>query len=365
MKIKSKQIFIVFNILLLFLFSCSEPEKATVTIKGQDFYINDQITYKGQTWQGNRVEGLLMNARLVQGIFDDENPETASRWKYPDNDQWDPHRNTEEFVGAMLSWKAHGLLSFTINMQGGSPMGYGNKNWKNTPYTATGELKPAYMERLKLVLDQADSLQMAPILGLFYFGQDEYLEDEAAIKNAANNVIDWLHEQGYKNVLIEVANEIDNRKYDHDLLSAERAHELIELVKSNDRDGFRYLVSTSYNGNSVPRPNVVKTADFLLIHGNGVHHPDSLRKLIRDTRAVEGFQEMPVLINEDDHYDFHQPDYNLKAAVEEHVSWGYFDFRRNDDPFEAGFQSVPVSWEINHERKEAFFDKIKEITGGQ
>ncbi|MFW5700714.1 MAG: hypothetical protein ACOCWM_03405 [Cyclobacteriaceae bacterium] len=115
----------------------------------------------------------------------------------------------------------------------------------------------------------------------------------------------------------------------------------------------------------MPRPNVVKTADFLLIHGNGVHHPDSLRKLIRNTRSVEGYLEMPVMINEDDHYDFDQADYNLKVAVEEHVFWGYFDFRRNEDPFEAGFQSVPVHWGINHERKEGFFDKIKEITGWQ
>jgi hypothetical protein len=178
------------------------------------------------------------------------------------------------------------------------------------------------------------------------------------------NTIDWLHEHDYKNILIEVANEIDNRKYDHDILSADRAHELIELVKNNQRDGFRYLVSTSYNGNSVPKPNVVQSADFLLIHGNGVHHPDTLRSLINKTRSVEGFRKMPVIINEDDHYDFDQQDYNLKAAVEEHVSWGYFDFRRNEDPFEAGFQSVPVSWEINHARKEAFFNKIKEITGG-
>jgi hypothetical protein len=66
-----------------------------------------------------RVEGLLLNCRMVQGIFDDLNPETRSLWDYPDG-LWDAERNTREFVAAMSEWRDHGLLSFTINLQGGS-----------------------------------------------------------------------------------------------------------------------------------------------------------------------------------------------------------------------------------------------------
>ena len=79
-----------------------------------------------------------MNSRMVQGIFDDMNPETASKWKYPDTGTWDPDRNTDEFVSAMEDWNAHGVISFTINLQGGSPMGYGNQGWHNSAYTKTG-----------------------------------------------------------------------------------------------------------------------------------------------------------------------------------------------------------------------------------
>jgi hypothetical protein len=99
---------ILFWILLALLFmalSSSAPKgnerKTSVGIRDAKFFINDRPTYEGRVWNGNRVEGLLMNSRIVQGIFDDENPETAAKWKYPDMGEWDPDRNMDEFVEAM------------------------------------------------------------------------------------------------------------------------------------------------------------------------------------------------------------------------------------------------------------------------
>ena len=46
-----------------------------------------------------------MNSRMVQGIFNDENPETSGKYKYPDTGEWDPERNTREFVAAMAEWR--------------------------------------------------------------------------------------------------------------------------------------------------------------------------------------------------------------------------------------------------------------------
>ena len=63
--------------------------------------INGKPTYQGRRYKGLQIEGLLLNSRMVQGIFDDLNPETRSRWAYPDTTRWDPDRNTREFVAAM------------------------------------------------------------------------------------------------------------------------------------------------------------------------------------------------------------------------------------------------------------------------
>src|SRR5262249_46934851 len=158
-------------------------------------------------FRGMKVEGLLLNSRMVQGIFDDLNPETRGRWAYPDTKKWDPDRNTAEFLAAMPEWRKHGLLAFTICLQGGSPEGYSkDQPWENNGFEPDGSLRPAYLSRLEKVLDRADELGMVAILGYFYFGQDQRLKDEAAVKAAAKNATAWLLEKGYRHVLIEIAN---------------------------------------------------------------------------------------------------------------------------------------------------------------
>src|SRR4051812_24873812 len=74
--------------------------RTAVAIRGNAFHINNRPTYAGRTFHGKKVEGLLMNTRMVQGIFDDATPETVTRWAYPDTGKWDPERNTNEFVAA-------------------------------------------------------------------------------------------------------------------------------------------------------------------------------------------------------------------------------------------------------------------------
>ena len=71
--------------------------RTEIAIEGDTFFMNGRPTYEGRYWNGHRIEGLLLNSRMVQGIFDDRNPETRERWAYPDTGKWDPSRNTREF----------------------------------------------------------------------------------------------------------------------------------------------------------------------------------------------------------------------------------------------------------------------------
>ncbi len=340
------------------------PQRHTeVSIQGQAFLINGRPTYEGRWYKGMKIEGLLMNARMVQAIFDDLNPQTRSRWAYPDG-PWDPDRHTNEFIAAMPGWREHGLRAFTVNLQGGSPEGYSNKQpWHNSAFTSEGDLRPDYMARLERVLNRADELGMVVILGLFYFGQDERLADEAAVVRGVDNAVDWVLDRGYRNVLIEVNNEC-NVRYDHAILRPDRVHELIGRVKSRLRDGRRLLVSTSYGGGTLPGEDVIRSADFLLLHGNGVHEPARIRKMIDDCRAMPGYRGQPILFNEDDHFDFDKPDNNMLAAVSRYASWGFFDYRMKGEVFDEGYQSVPVNWGISSARKRGFFDLLRRITQG-
>jgi hypothetical protein len=338
--------------------------KTSVGIDGEKFTINGRPTYSGRTWHGKTIEGLLLNSRMVQAIFDDRNSDTVSRWTYPDTKKWDPDRNTREFVAAMPEWRQHGLLALTVNLQGGSPEGYSAAQpWHNSAFNADGTLRSDYLTRLATVLDKADELGMVVILGLFYFGQDGSLTNERAVESGVERAVDWLVEKDYRNVLLEIDNECDVKAYHHAILKADRVHELILLARRRAESKiFPLRVSTSYAGGAVPKPNVVKVSDFLLMHGNGVKDPNRIREMVREARHVDGYHPMPILFNEDDHYEFERSDNNFVAAIDGYASWGFFDYRRKGESFDEGYQSVPANWGISSLRKQGFFRLLSEIT---
>ena len=308
------------------------------------------------------MEGLLLNTRMVQATFDDDNPDTVARWAYPDTGVWDPERNVREFIDALPVYRQHGVLAVTVNFQGGSPEGYSkDQPWLNSGFAADGVLKPAYADRMRRILDRLNELGMVAILGLFYFGQDEQLRDEAAVVKAVENAVQWVLENGYEHALLEVNNECNVTRYEHEILTPPRVHELIELAKGITRNGRRLLVGTSYGGNFVPLENVVRASDFLLMHGNGVSDPNRIAEMVDQARTVPGYRPMPILFNEDDHFMFDQPMNNFVAAVSRFASWGFFD--PGESNYCDGYQSPPVNWGLSTDRKREFFALAKEMSG--
>ncbi len=374
------------------------PERKTsVSIDGDRWLINGAPTYAGREFRGQSIEGLLLNSRMVNAIFDDDNPHTRSLWRYPDTGEWDAERNTSEFVAMLPEYRARGLIAFTVNLQGGAPCGYyrqeqfrehirkigmsvadeklwtgvpgpDSQPWHNSAFDAEGGLKRPYMDRLSKILDEADALGMVAIVGLFYQGQDERLKDEKAVRRAVDNACGWLLGQGYTNAVVEINNEC-NTRYEHEILQPQRVHELIEQARGVTHGGRRLLVSTSYGGRRVPDDSVAKAADFILMHGNGVTDPNRIVEMVEQARALPGYTTKPVLFNEDDHYDFDRTLNNFSVALSKHAGWGYFDPGAGAGGsaafgnYQDGFQIVPVNWGINTPRKRAFFEFLKEVTG--
>src|SRR3954447_5563203 len=70
-------------------------DRTVVTLQGGNFFVNGQVTNPGSP-----AEGLLMNSRMIQGLFDDSNSSTKNQWSYPGTSSWvaprDPDRNTDE-----------------------------------------------------------------------------------------------------------------------------------------------------------------------------------------------------------------------------------------------------------------------------
>lgn len=354
-----------------------------VSISGEKFFINDQPVYAGRTFEGKNIEGLLFNVRAVQATFDDTNPQTRGLWAYPDTGEWDPERNVTEFMAALPEWRAHGVLGFTLNFQGGGgryiPEVY--QVYDNNGFTPDGEIIPAYADRMERVIRRADELGMVVIVSFFYWIQTNKMNGEQATWRAVENGMAFLRGLGRQNVMVEIANET-NFHFIFPIFGPDKAHEMVAHFKNRYPE---FPITTSLvganleTGQGMPTPALVEASDYLLIHGNHTR-PPMLTKVFDAVRAMPAFKAnpKPLMINED---STGIP--NLDASWQNYVSWGYYDQGYNgearqhdiwveDSAFHlrethlenlSGFQTPPVNWTINTPRKRAFFDRVAEVTG--
>lgn len=327
-----------------------------ISIEGDKFLFDGRLTYSDIPTAPPEALGRLMNTRMVQATFEDENEETVDLFRYPDGSPFDPERQTEEFIQALPSYREHGVIAVTVNFQGGYPLEHVRltrdqllQPWENNAFTPRGDLKWRYARRMQRVIEAADEAGIAVIVGLFYFGQNHKLKDEKAVKRATAEAVEFLCGLGRGNVLIEINNECDIG-YVHEILQPHRVHELIRLAREVCRGMFP--VSTSYGGGTLPGENVMAVADYILVHGNG-QGPDRIREMVQ---WIRNRTDKPVVFNEDS-----TSVENLLAAWEAGASWGYYDQGKNN--YHDGFQSPPTNWSINTPEKRRFFETVAELVG--
>lgn len=348
-----------------------------VEIDGTRFLINGRPTYEGITWRGHLVEGLLMNSRMVQAIFDDENPATRPTWRYPDTGTWDPDRNTDAFCAALPEYRRYGLLAVTVGLQGGGAVFTDEvyNHYCNSAFTPDGAIKPAYARRLARVLAAADAAGMVVIVNYFYWRQATRFEGDAAVVRAVQEATHWLLSTGHRNILLDIMNEAHTWPGAPASLAPENVHRLIEIAQEISLHGRRLPAAVStIGGPTLPTPRWQRAEDFHLPHGNGLM-PDELAAKLRQLKASEAYQRRPkpIVVNEDSVFAE-----NMEAAICEGCSWGFYcqgygshyrdrmdwTTRPREDRYEelSGFQTVPVNWGINTPIKRAFFQRLAEIT---
>jgi hypothetical protein len=340
-------------------------------IDGPDFYINDEITSPN-----SEAEGLLMNSRMVQALFDDECPETRRLWAYPDTGEWDPDRNTDEFCAALPLYRKHGLLAVTVGLQGGgsvyTPEVY--DNYTASAYEPDGTFKPAWFDRLGRILDAADEAGMVVIVNYFYWKHAARLESDQVVRDITEGVTQWLLDTGHRNIIVDVANEAASW-WTTEACTPENIPDLIDIVQQTSLDGRSLPAGASTGGGKqIPTSRWLATEDVTMPHGNGLQPHELARKLERIKEQDEYRRRVrPLLVNEDSVFAE-----NMRAAVAEGASWGFYcqgygsDYqdRMNwkehgrEDRYEdlSGFQTLPVNWGINTERKRSFFRAVADVT---
>ena len=349
-----------------------------LTIAGDTFLLDGHPTYTAHTGfpeADSRLAGLLLNHRVVNGIFED------LAGVYDAGGGWDAEANTEHFVEAMSTWREQGVIAFTIGLQGGNPFptspppaGCSTEELDCGAFEADGSLRPAFMARLKRILDRAKALDMVPIINYFYQGGNRRIREEA-LGAAVDNATAWLLENGYDGLIIDLANECDARRY-WPALQPLRIHELIYRLKddvilfNNRRAQERAIyVSASFTaGYSIAdrlaelADSFVRAVDLFMPHGNG-RTTEEIRETIvaLRQRARSVGKEIPIVYNED--IRRHGAEVNdaggdlehLEACVEVHVSWGNLI---------RSHQRVPcIDWVSGSEVQRQWFEATRRLAG--
>jgi CubicO group peptidase (beta-lactamase class C family) len=279
-----------------------------VAIVQDRWHVNGRPTYGGA-----KAEGLLLNVRMVNAVFEDRKRPT-----------FDPESNTDRFIARVPEYVAHGVRAFTLCLQGGFP---GYEGAVNSAFNPDGSLRDEYLWRVRRVIEACDRQGVVIILGCYYQRQDQILKDEEAVKAGVVNVAKWIEASGFTNVVLEIANEFPHGGFDHRILkTADGQAELLRLAK---KTAAKLLVSTSGIGDGKLPEAVARASDFILIHFNGVpvtEIPDRIKALKKYGK--------PIACNEDDKVG-DQAAKAAEACVAHGASWGFMHEKTNQHfPFE-------------------------------
>jgi cellulase (glycosyl hydrolase family 5) len=277
-----------------------------LTKSGRAFYVNGKMVNAGSP-----AAGMLVNARMVNAVFEDTKRPT-----------FNPQANTNEFLARIPDYMSAGVNAFTISLQGGNP---GYEGAKNTGINPDGTLKASYMSRIAQVIDAANAKGAIIILGIYYQRQDQYVRDQAAIKAGVVNVMKWVVARGYKNVIVEVANEYGHSGFDHAILrSASGVASLINLAKQTAPG---IMVTASGYGDGILAKEIIAASSVLVIHLNGVDPSGYAKKI----NALKSYNK-PILCNEDPKAGSTGAT-AASSALNAGSGWGYLHRSNQDYPF--------------------------------
>jgi hypothetical protein len=163
----------------------------------------------------------------------------------------------------------------------------------NSAFNPDGSLRESYLRRVRRVIEACNRQGAAVILGCYYQRQDQVLKDEDAVRTGVVNVANWVRRTGFRNVVIEIANEFNHGGFDHRLLSQPEGQ--VELIRLARKTAPGLLVSTSGVGDGRLPDSVARASDFLLIHFNST----PVEEIPARIAALKKYGK-PIVCNEDD-----------------------------------------------------------------
>lgn len=324
--------------------------RTTYQIQGKDFYINGKKTYSDLPNSNPNIHGLLFNARFIQGVFDDKNPDNQGKYDRFGK-TFDAETHTDELIEQLPAWYEKGIRAIIVGLQGGGPI-YTYEDWSvidSGCFSKDGtQMDEGYCARLTRLIHACDELGMLVIVSILYQAQAHLLKDGVALMEAVHTACTFLKSLPYDNIIIEVANEQDVGDFcNHPLISSgEGMGALIRLAK--EWSGNRFAVGSSGGGGSWKK-EIVDESDVILVHGNGLRRQEYHRFIQEVCRHAP---DKPIVCNEDS-----QCFSRLAVCEATHTSWGYYNNFTKQEP--------PVDWSITAGEDAFFAKRLEDLIDGK
>ena len=310
------------NIIYL-LITSSFSQASVLSIKEGKFILDDLFVNSGTI-----AEGFLITSCMLNGIIDGD---FGGDFQYKDIGRWDGGRNFHEFVLNIGRWQSYGLNGFTLGLQGDIKNNNKNKILYNNvgAFHENGDLDSGYMFKLGKVLDETNRLNMIVILSLF---DNNYASELKTIENiirAVKNILYWLSQNVYRNIIIEPVNDCAKENI---FLNCDTIINILSLIKSSG-----FLAGSGVS--SIPSDRLIYSSDVILL--DGVYNQGDINSI----RKSLSYQNQPIIY-------YKSLVIMLEFHIRRGVSYGYYD---------KDFENLPVDWNKNTERQEIFFEDIRLI----
>ncbi len=294
---------------------------------------------------GSNAEGMVMNARMVQATVD-HTDQVAT---------WDADQNTADFIAALPDYRLHGLNAITINCQGGLYRRSAGETYDAGAFNSDGSIKTAHSARIVDAVNAMLTEGIIPVIGIFYFRQDQVLTDITAVNNAVANVETMLAE--YKPfVILEVINEASHSLVDFTELNENNVNTYVDDLVTNG-----WFATFSMTPGSIPSLSQQSNGQIVFLHGNN----RTAAQIGSMASSAISTHSKPVMFNEDGPSDssssYTTTEYidHLQAAIAEGVGWGYYDqsgFQEACDDSDSGTwecstsdtDATGIDWGIDH-----------------
>jgi hypothetical protein len=318
---------IICFLLLIAFYGCRSSNSTStgtvISIDGDKWFLNERIIN-----EGSPAEGLLMNVRMINCVFEDRGSMMPEEFR-----KFDPEINTDSFISKIPEYMNSGVNAFTIGLQGGNP---GYEGAINSAFDSAGSLRQEYLDRVEKVIRDVDENSGAVILSCFYQRQHSHyaaLNGREDIRNAVRNTVEWIKVKGFRNVVLEISNEYWHNGYANWmegrwLMSTSGQLELVKYAKSLYPE---LLVSTSGLGDGRMNDSLAAAVDFITIHFNSTPLKD-----YSDRIQMLKSHDKPVICNEDDKTGLEGAE-ALRLSVSNGCGWGYMNNRQN--------QYIPFTFE--------------------